>query len=74
MFSNEKVTSEISLANASFKDGTFSKKHFNEVFFMGTFSSLYWEKNMQSLLFPSRNIYSVKIMLSQFSGNLIFPL
>ena len=74
VISNEKVTSEISLANASFKDGTSSKKHFNKVFFMGAVLSLDWEKNMQSLLFPSRNIYSVKIMLSQFSGNLnYFP-
>jgi len=74
VISDEKVTSEISLANASFKDGTFSKKHFNKVFFMGAILSLDWEKNMQSLLFPSRNIYSVKIMLSQFSGNLnYFP-
>lgn len=74
VISNEKVASEVSLTNASFKDGTFSKKHFNKVFFMGTVLSLNWEKNMQSLLFPSRNIYSVKIMLSQFSGNLnYFP-
>lgn len=74
VISNEKVTSEISLANGSFKDGTFSKKHFNKVFFMGTILSLDWEKTKQSLLFPSRNICSVKIMLSQFSGNLnYFP-
>lgn len=74
VISNEKVTSETSLANAPFKDGTFSKKHFNKGFFMGTVLSLDWEENMRSLLFPSRNIYSVKIMLSQFSGNLnYFP-
>lgn len=56
VISNAKVTSEISSANAPFKDGTFSKKHFNKVFFMGTVLSLDWEKTMQSLLFPSRNV------------------
>lgn len=41
---------------------------------MGTVLSLDQEKNMQSHLFPSRDIYGVKIMLSQFSGNLnYFP-
>lgn len=36
---------------------------------MGIVLSLDWEKNIQLVLFPRRNIYSVKIMLSQFSGN-----
>lgn len=36
---------------------------------MGIVLSLDWEKNIQFVLFPRRNIYSVKIMLSQFSGN-----
>lgn len=74
MISNEKVTWEVSLTNVSSEGGTFSKKHFNKVFFMGTVLSLDWEKNMQSRLFPSRDVYGVKIMLSPFSGNLnYFP-
>lgn len=74
VISNEKVTWEVSLTNVSSKGGTFSKKHFNKVFLMGTVLSLDREKNMQSHLFPSRDIYGVKIMLSQFSGNLnYFP-
>lgn len=65
----EKVTSELSLANASFRFGTFSKKHFNNLFMMGIVLSSGWEKNMPVVQLPSRNIYSVKIMLSQFAGN-----
>lgn len=69
VFRNEKVTSELSLTNAYFRFGTFSKKHFNNLFMMGIVLSLDWEKNMPFVRLPSRNIYSVKITLSQFSGN-----